>query len=160
MDLASTGFPSPDFSDIQSDDGHHEIRNQRDLDRVTARLNSSKVLRSLSASQLPSQAVSTGLPSPVEVIQHQLASLNIIHNDSTALSDKFEGWLRNIGEEASKLLKMAVNQGYFTFEVTLLAFSCTPGLPLNHFLAIFSPSRFGSCCRFQFLWHAYGDGFL
>lgn len=102
-------------------ESNHFIRSCDDLDRINELLTSFHFVRKLDPVQLPSQVVSTGLATPVLAgIEQQFASLELNRGDLVPQSVSPESLRECSGEELSVLLKMAINQGYFSFEVKFL----------------------------------------
>jgi len=129
-----------DCEDSPSPDDIHEIKSLLDLERLNLRLSSPSFLRSLSPSQLPSQAASDGTPTPnqlnfpnishqgaplypqenVSDIQPQLQSFQITHYDTDA-PDVFQDLQNNTEVDKASvkawlLFAMSVDRGYLTFE--------------------------------------------
>lgn len=96
----------------------HCIQNYNDLDRLNQFLTSLHLIRTLDSEQLPSQAVSSASLTPASAnIEQETESGELKHENTEPLLASQDTLRECSGELSLELLKMAINQGYFAFEV-------------------------------------------
>lgn len=92
---------------------------EAELDEVNEHLTKLDFIASIGSARLPSQAVSTSSSTPLSapILQQQFASLDLNQEGQAPQSFSLDGDRECFGKELTKFPQMAINQGYFTFEV-------------------------------------------